>query len=103
MVKKRGAVSGYAPAPAVIGAVTALLEYARWLSQSKEIHHPGFIGYRIGKLQAKAKGLTTGFLIAIEKRHRFTVVASPFHRRPVTVSPSKTQKWAESASPFHRA
>jgi hypothetical protein len=42
------------PAPAVIGAVTALLEYARWLTQSKEIHHPGVTDYRIIKATGKS-------------------------------------------------
>jgi hypothetical protein len=50
------------PAPAVIGAVTALLEYARWSGRSKAIHIFGTTDYRIRKAKGKAKGLTTGFL-----------------------------------------
>ena len=42
------------PAPAVIGAVTALLEYARWLNQSKEIHNPRFTDYRIRKATGRS-------------------------------------------------
>ena len=42
------------PAPAVIGAVTALLEYARRMSQSKEIHLPDVTDYRIRKATGKS-------------------------------------------------
>jgi len=55
MVKEKEApCRGITPAPAVIGAVTALLEYARWLSQSKEIHHTGVTDYRIRKATDKS-------------------------------------------------
>ena len=68
------------PAPAVIGAVTALLEYARWLSQSKEIHHSGVTDYRIREATGKSYRLNYRLLYSNRK-------TSPFHRSGVTVSP----------------
>jgi hypothetical protein len=69
-----------------------------------EIPPPDITDYWIDKTyKQKLKARTIGFLNAVENRHRFTVEASPFHRKTVTVSPWKAQNTSHLASPFHRS
>ena len=73
-------------------------------SCSSTIPPLGVTGYWIYETyKQKLKARTIGFLNALKKRHRFTVAASPFHRKGVTVSPWKSEKGNYLASPFHRS